>query len=33
LGAVEHAVLEQVADPARTVGQQLARVDLLDVLG
>jgi len=29
----EHPVLEQVADAARSVGQQLAGVELLDVLG
>lgn len=32
VGGVEHAVLEQVADSARAVGEQLAGVDLLDVL-
>ena len=33
LGAVEHPVLEQVADRARAVGQQFPGVQLLDVLG
>src|SRR5262249_52466176 len=33
LVVVEHAVLEQVAHPARLVGEQLAGVELLDVLG
>src|SRR5215469_218380 len=33
LGAVQHAVLEQVSDAAGAVGQQLAGVQLLDILG
>jgi GntR family transcriptional regulator/MocR family aminotransferase len=33
LGAVEHPVLEQIADAAAAAGQQLTGVQLLDVLG
>src|ERR1700733_1047873 len=33
LGSVEYPVLEQVTDRARAVGEQLAGVELLDVLG